>query len=85
MCIFVRLVRSKHVTCTDTTRSPIRPFREPPPPPPGSQTQVVMYGHQLTREQWGSVALVFAGLSGEVYDKYEKKQRKAREAGKKAE
>jgi hypothetical protein len=39
-----------------------------------------MYGHQLNREQWGSVLLVFLGLSGEVYDKYEKKQRRMREA-----
>lgn len=31
-----------------------------------------MYGHSLNRAQWGSVLLVFLGLSGEVYDKYQK-------------
>lgn len=47
---------------------------------------VVMYGHQLTQGQWGAVLLVFAGLSGEVYDKYEKKQQQKRaKADKKAE
>lgn len=50
-----------------------------------------MYGHSLNREQWLSVLLVFAGLSGEVYDKYQKKQLQKKQqkaaagAGKKAE
>jgi UDP-galactose transporter B1 len=35
---------------------------------------VVMYGHALNSKQWLSVLLVFCGLSGEVYDKYEKKK-----------
>jgi len=40
---------------------------------------VVMYGHSLNNKQWLAVLLVFFGLSGEVYDKYEKK-RKAQHA-----
>jgi len=35
---------------------------------------VVMYGHSLNNKQWLAVLLVFFGLSGEVYDKYEKKK-----------
>jgi UDP-galactose transporter B1 len=41
---------------------------------------VVMYGHTLTRMQWASVLVVFFGLSGEVYEKYESKQAKKRAA-----
>eukprot|EP00624_Nannochloropsis_granulata_P001399 evm.model.NODE_16776_length_8968_cov_27.233498.3 len=36
---------------------------------------VVMYGHSLNNKQWLAVLLVFFGLSGEVYDKYEKKKK----------
>ena len=35
---------------------------------------VVMYGHKLNQNQWLSVLVVFMGLSGEVVDKYHKKQ-----------
>ncbi len=43
---------------------------------------VVMYGHTLNTKQWLAVTLVFFGLSGEVWDKYEKK--KAQKQAKKA-
>lgn len=46
---------------------------------------VVMYGHTLTTTQWASVFVVFLGLSGEVVEKYQKKQaskKKAAEAKK---
>ena len=33
-----------------------------------------MYGHSLNTNQWLSVLVVFVGLSGEVVDKYNKKQ-----------
>ncbi len=56
--------------------TPFLPSSQCPP-------QVAMYGHTLNREQWLSVLLVFVGLSGEVYDKYEKKKAKKEQAGKK--
>jgi hypothetical protein len=34
-----------------------------------------MYGHSLNEKQWVAVLLVFLGLSGEVVDKYNKKQK----------
>jgi len=45
---------------------------------------VVIYGHSLNIKQWLSVGVTFLGISGEVYDKYEKKQaaKKAKEAAK---
>jgi UDP-galactose transporter B1 len=39
---------------------------------------VFIYGHKLNEQQWLAVGLVFLGLSGEVYDKYEKKHAKKR-------
>lgn len=36
---------------------------------------VVLYGHELNRNQWLSVLLVFLGLMGEIYEGYEKKKK----------
>lgn len=36
---------------------------------------VVMFGHALTPAQWGGVALVFAGLTGEVVEKYSRRHK----------
>mmetsp|Transcript_27601 Transcript_27601/g.36206 ORF Transcript_27601/g.36206 Transcript_27601/m.36206 type:complete len:372 (+) Transcript_27601:95-1210(+) len=46
---------------------------------------VVMFGHKLSRNHWIAVSLVFAGLTGEVYGKYEKKRKAKLAAAKEAE
>jgi len=38
--------------------------------PSPAQLSVVMYGHALNGSQWSGVALVFAGLSLDIYAKY---------------
>mmetsp|Transcript_19519 Transcript_19519/g.25233 ORF Transcript_19519/g.25233 Transcript_19519/m.25233 type:complete len:374 (+) Transcript_19519:104-1225(+) len=45
---------------------------------------VFAFGHKLTTNHWIAVSLVFAGITGEVVGKYQKKQAKAKKAAEEA-